>query len=243
MTGGKARARYLRIRRPWGAADRSSFAMIRDRITACSPVVLAPDRLLTRIELHEYGRAMGSLPIPDEHYLIRRPKERTPMGLDITAYSRLKPVGQHTSLDSWCEDESHVTAFIYSDFPASFRGVTVTGTDDQFTYGGCYAVTDGTETHGFRAGSYGGYNQWREDLRRQFNPSNDPGKPFYELIWFADNEGTIGPKAAADLLADFRQHASTYEHRDDPIGWYRKSYDDWTRACKLAADGGLIEFH
>jgi hypothetical protein len=178
------------------------------------------------------------------------------MGLDITAFSKLTPVGKHTV--GWCEDENHVAACAYESFPQSFRGLPILGTQGhagipRFIDGGCYARTDATKTHSFRAGSYSGYNHWRFDLARQFNPCErstfdsmtepDPDLPFYELIWFADNEGTIGPDAARDLLADFREHADRY----DPVGLYgdysREKYADWTRACELAADSGLIDFH
>jgi hypothetical protein len=173
------------------------------------------------------------------------------MGLDITAYSRLKHIGKHT--DDWCEEQYdddlnrvHVQAFAYDDFPQSFRGIPTLGTKaaggTSFIEGGCFAVTEETESFGFRAGSYMGYGAWRDDLRRQFNPRTLPNSPFYELIWFADNEGCIGPEAAADLLTDFREHADRYnpgEHAD----YFRQKYADWTRAFELAADGGLVDFH
>jgi hypothetical protein len=171
------------------------------------------------------------------------------MGLDITAYSRLTAVGKHT--DDWCEDDDHVTAMAYDCFPQSYRGLPVLATEQHggtgFVMGGCYAITPETKTHGFRAGSYGGYNQWRADLQQQFNPDREPDGPFYELIWFADNEGCIGPDAAADLLADFRQHAAAYAPSEHPDyfreKYFREKYQDWTRAFELAADGGLVSFH
>ena len=166
------------------------------------------------------------------------------MGLDITAYSNLKPVGRHT--DSWCEDDRHVTAYAYDCFPQSFRGLQVLATDIShgtgFVLGGCYEITDATETHGFRAGSYSGYNLWRDDLRQQFNHATDPDRPFYELIWFADNEGCIGPDAARDLLADFEQHAGRYAPAAHEQ-YFREKYADWTRAFRLAAQSGLVDFH
>lgn len=180
------------------------------------------------------------------------------MGLDITAYSKLQHVGRHVEV--WCEDENHVAAFAYDSFPASFRGIPVLTTthgrwSSSFLDGGCYAITADTKVDGFHAGSYGGYNRWRRDLANQFNPyageeiaenglryplEPDPEKPFYELIWFADNEGTIGPEAAADLLVDFQNHASAYS---PDLYWMRALYADWTRAFELAADGGLVSFH
>jgi hypothetical protein len=191
------------------------------------------------------------------------------MGLDITAYSKLRAVGRHVKnpalnegepggMDDWCYYEDHVQAFAYDCFPKSFAGIPVLSAEVigtlSFRRGGCYAITDETRTHSFRAGSYSGYNHWRADLARQFNPQPqvpgerypgepDPDGPFYELIWFADNEGCIGELAAAELLADFRAHADRYDPKDDIDGWYRSKYDDWTRAFELAAAGGLVRFH
>ncbi len=166
------------------------------------------------------------------------------MGLDITAYSNLTAAGKH--VDGWCEDDNHVTAYAYNTFPDSFRGIPVLATEQHggtgFLMGGCYAITEKTETHRFRAGSYSGYNAWRADLQHQFNPDRDPNEPFYELIWFADNEGCIGELAAVELLADFRQHAASYHPRDYP-DYFTEKYADWTRAFELAALGGLVHFH
>ena len=141
------------------------------------------------------------------------------MGLDITAYSDLKYIGRHVKdvdlnegeaggPDDWCYYDNHVQAFAYTNFPLSFRGIPILGElatspGSTFLVGGCYETTDATETHHFQAGSYSDYNWWRSDLARQFNPTAGPDigqdLPFYELIWFADNEGCIGPEAAADL--------------------------------------------
>lgn len=170
------------------------------------------------------------------------------MGLDITAYSRLRYVGEHVKDPElnegepgpWCYYKGHVNAYAYEDFPQSFRGVPILRRDDGCVFGGCFEVTDETQEHRFRAGSYSGYNAWRADLQKQFNPSRDPDGPFYELIWFADNEGVIGPEAAADLLADYRLLGATYTsfYRDGGEAWA-----DWGKAFELAADGGLIDFH
>jgi len=181
------------------------------------------------------------------------------MGLDITAYSKLRYVGEHEidpALNEGepgphCYYENHVQAYAYTAFPRSFRGIHVLATDEHFLRGGCFEVTEGTETHSFRAGSYSGYGAWRQDLAKQFNPAPivglregmqepDPDLPFYELIWFADNEGTISGEASADLLRDFRAYAETYQPANP---WFREAYADWTRAFELAADGGLVDFH
>jgi len=172
------------------------------------------------------------------------------MGLDITAYSKLRRIGEH-DLDPecnqgepgpWCYYKGHIQASAY-DFPQSFRGIPLLTSPrpDAFAlWGGCYETTPETRMHAFRAGSYGGYNQWRANLQEQFNPERHPDGPFYELIWFADNEGTIGPEAAADLLADFRILGATYT---PPWPEASEVFADWGRAFELAADGGLIDFH
>lgn len=190
------------------------------------------------------------------------------MGLDITAYSHMKTAGEyrtHGDEDGeGCEEElEHTVTFAYDGFERSMRGLT--GVEKQgivgsnFIGGDCYAPTEQTESMGFRAGSYSGYNAWRDELAKiagfsnagdYWNGSAGEDAPFYELINFADNEGTIGPEAAKDLLKDFR------DHQGKAIAFWRDSgvpeahwkydierYQDWTKACELAAADGLISFH
>ncbi len=185
------------------------------------------------------------------------------MGLDIRAYSHLTYVGHCPDRDE--EDHGydpdtyarlHVEAYAYDSFPHALMGVPnvrtqTLGGSVEFLTGGCYALTDKTETHAFRAGSYSGYNAWRRDLAARFNPTSSDGRPnpegpFYELIWFADNEGTIAELPSIKLLGDFRTHEAEYraahagaEHGD----YYVEKYADWLRAFELAADGGLVDFH
>lgn len=193
------------------------------------------------------------------------------MGLDITAYSQLAYIGRHDLDDPDDGDQmcggrfdsdwnrTHVPAYAYDSFPHALAGVpnqrTLTYPTATFLDGGCFLVTGLTEEHRFRAGSYSGYNAWRRDLARQFNPYGpgvgdhedygppDPNEPFYELIWFADNEGVIATAAAANLLADFEQHAAEYRPDGAWSDYFREAYADWTQACRLAANGGLIHFH
>lgn len=190
------------------------------------------------------------------------------MGLDITAYSNLRYLGHHDGAevedhqyDPQTYDRLHIEAFAYDCFPHALKGVpdlreTKGWSDSTFLSGGCYEITDKTVRFDFHAGSYGGYSQWRMNLAKQFNPSAivfeagrpamtepDPALPFYELIWFADNEGTISAETAADLLADFREHAASYDPGDGYPEYMREKYADWTRAFELAADHGLVHFH
>lgn len=80
------------------------------------------------------------------------------------------------------------------------------------------------------------------------NPSLAADKPFFELINFADNEGTIGPVASQALLLDFsawyddaRRYAPTTGGARD-AEWFYAKYVDWHRAFLYAADGGAVKF-
>lgn len=183
------------------------------------------------------------------------------MGLDITAYSHLKHVGRHPGTlewdagENWCENEHHTCAFAYQGHEASVRGllgmeqVGIVG--QGFIGGDCYSYTEGTETMGFRAGSYGGYSRFRETLAeivglsvRDYWTGADPDLPFYEQVNFADNEGSIGPEAAKDLLEDFRAHRDAYmaRHKDDG-SYFAEVYDSWIEAYELASQDGMVSFH
>lgn len=166
------------------------------------------------------------------------------MGLDITAYSNTTLTEPHGSPHSWCEIDHHIQAFAYDCFPQSFRGLADADNHWKGFIGGrCYDISE-SKSHRFRAGSYGGYNRWRDRLRRLFQVDN-PEDPFYELVYFADNEGCIGPYAAADLLIDFSEHRNRWlaECAGDTFPHDIEVYDDFLKACQLAADNGLIDFH
>lgn len=165
------------------------------------------------------------------------------MGLDITAYSNLQPVGKCDLDWEYCDSLKHIRAYSHESFPQSIRGLKLYVTDDQFTQSGCFVKTSDTAKHGFRAGSYGGYNLWRSTLQNAFNPELAEDKPFYELIWFSDCEGVIGPDAASDLFEDFVIHDNQAMTLPDEVGYFYSRYQDWTRACLLAKRSGLIEFH
>ncbi len=107
----------------------------------------------------------------------------------------------------------------------------------------------GEQFHYFRAGSYGGYNEWRDWLSITFlgvspdeiwkDPDKFEGKPFVELINFGDNEGTIGPITSAKLAKDFQNHAVDF-HSDE---WFAGKYHEWQKAFEMASDDGFVIFH
>lgn len=117
-----------------------------------------------------------------------------------------------------------------------------------------------TEDTSFRAGSYSGYNWWREHLCKFAlgcepgelweDPEDFEGKPFVELINFSDCEGAIGPRTSAKLAADFASHeprvaswAEAHIEEPDNRGYFIELFGEWKRGFELAAQNGFLIFH
>jgi hypothetical protein len=112
---------------------------------------------------------------------------------------------------------------------SGYLGTEYNDTDDKFCiYGatgfedradnmeGCYE--EGEYMFGFRAGSYGSYNWWRDVLSQATEQILNskrygdivskrakglPGDAFRDLIWFSDCEGFIGTDTSTELYDDF----------------------------------------
>lgn len=166
------------------------------------------------------------------------------MGLDITAYRQLKPApdaqldadGYPKEWGKFLRIDTPTLAWTEDNFPGRANGLTA-------------GVFSFAESHGFRAGSYGGYGMWRNWLAQRAGHGsaqrvweNVTEGPFVELINFADNEGYIGPTVAAKLAKDFADHqAAVLAAGDEP--WCADLYRSWRRAFEIAADGGCVDFH
>lgn len=162
------------------------------------------------------------------------------MGLDITALRKITRVGP---CDANTPDGQHLVHVV-----GSFMG-RADGLDD-----GNYTAE---EVHGFRAGSYSGYNRWREHLSMAIHGDMPEviwtasraglgiytGKPFVELIDFSDCDGVIGPVTAAKLAADFKTHRETMSNKFPDLPWDMNVYDSFTKAFEMAADSGCVIFH
>jgi hypothetical protein len=169
------------------------------------------------------------------------------MGLDIIAYRKLDP---YTTTDT-SADGCYVSAN-EREFESRADGIA-TGV----VYRGCAA-----EFH-FRAGSYSGYNEWREQLAKlagypaatdiaepfhasKYGHTHSAGAwiaksgPFWELITFSDCNGTIGPQTSSKLLMDFITHQKIVDEHPDE--WFRELYAQWRHAFELAADAGAVVF-
>lgn len=169
------------------------------------------------------------------------------MGLDITAYSRLAPAGGIAADD---EDAyaTHVRVLPSRHFPGREAPLSE----------GWHSFAD---RMGFRAGSYGGYNDWRERLAKlagypatmgggyRTYPTHAAGAwastegPFWELINFSDCDGTIGSAAAQKLARDFAEWDERAKAADPESPWFYDLYQLWRKAFELAADGGCVDFH
>ncbi len=168
------------------------------------------------------------------------------MGLDITAYSQLRKAapgeGYHPDYPGEADYENNYHQFyINPDFP---------GRADEFEGRVIYAC-DG-DTHEFRAGSYGGYNAWREELAalagytpRQAwdNPKKYKGKPFYELVNFSDCEGTLGTAVCKKLAKDFDDFDANAQSLESDNRYFYDRYQEWRKVFHLASDNGAVTFH
>lgn len=183
------------------------------------------------------------------------------MGLDITAYGGLtkvdavfdadgEPINPATREPLDWGTEYHFQPRANSYFPGREAGIEMD------------AVYRAARQMGFRAGSYGGYNTWRDELAKlagypavsvdRYGTGNAQlrydrsawdasGGPFWELICFSDCEGVIGPVVSAKLAADFASHQGDADaHQDE---WFRTLYATWRKAFEMAADNGAVYFH
>ena len=164
------------------------------------------------------------------------------MGLDVSVYERVEHIGAFNEREH--DDCDEVVHLYYAGFEQRGDGLVE----------GAYRVSG--ETEAFRAGSYSGYNRWREQLcdmvcgRKPEAVWSGEVAPlaFGELINFADNEGFIGPKTSAKLANDFETLAGQAEDYARRLGeiegrWFLDRYRDFRNAFRLAANHGAVKFH
>lgn len=184
------------------------------------------------------------------------------MGLDITAHKQLRKID--CVFDSSGEPIDPVTResidydcrpFVNPHFPERAKGIDAD------------SVFSSEESFGFRAGSYGGYNLWREELAKlagyeavpvdrhntgKIQLRHDHGAfqkeegPFFELINFSDCEGVIGAEVSRKLKKDFEDwddrakiHGVKFQDND----FFYSRYRDFRKAFEMASDDGAVEFH
>lgn len=172
------------------------------------------------------------------------------MGLDISVFCDIKKIEPQPSREYY-GDGAYLDQHPY--FKKQADGIE----------SGWYSYES---SYGFRAGSYGGYNQWRESLASLVGLSPEEiwqsadkfdGKPFVELINFPDCEGVIGPQTSAKLLKDFKdfedkaKEVRMYGDTDEEgkpldewmLNYFYNKYQEWMKAFELASNNGAVSFH
>lgn len=174
------------------------------------------------------------------------------MGLDISYLSKA------TFYDSIAEDiDNDDDGKIYPQPPFDYQLGSLSNYSN-------YSDTDESEYGSFRAGSYSGYNHWREQLAKMAGYENpeevwndydaeiervgETGKmkPFYELICFSDCEGIICSEISAKLYEDFvnfEEKAKNFVENSIENNYFYSKYKEWKEAFRVASDNGLVSFH
>jgi hypothetical protein len=161
------------------------------------------------------------------------------MGLDISAYSKIEKV----------HDEDEARIFIRRNIPELDQSQDIEE--------GSYAPSSDCEEHHFRAGSYSGYNDFRNLLcvimhgvpaaELWEKPEVFEGKEFYNLINFSDCEGYFGPTNSKKLHEDFVKHrdkfVSNIADKEPYEGYYTRVYDDFLLGFEITSKGGVLLFH
>lgn len=170
------------------------------------------------------------------------------MGLDIVWYKNAKLAEEGQGVDS--------DGFQMDGFITPFDNPAFPGRADGLDCGKTYVATEGGS---FGAGSYGGYNNWREELARiaGYEPILSdrfgeqimrcdaaawrvPEGPFWELINFSDCEGTIGPVVSAKLAKDFANWQQDAE--GSPQLGFQRTYANFRKAFEQVAGNGFVRF-
>jgi hypothetical protein len=186
------------------------------------------------------------------------------MGLDIFAASHLKyaqPIPKGRAFDKLADELTKrgkdIPDVYFTLYPnGAYHRARLRGMKP-----GLYTYTKKTRRFGFRAGSYGYYNWWRNELSLfaldteaedvWIDTELYRGRPFVELIDFTDCDGRIGTAVCEKLAADFtshaaraRRHAPTVKAEDipDASAEWLQNYRDFARAFRLAAKGGALKF-
>lgn len=174
--------------------------------------------------------------------------------------------------EDYCYEEPHVQAFCYPDQERSMAGLVVPPErfkmgSQEFSGGSWYQVSGETAESSC---TYGGHTRfrrrisekvlgipWDRDSGDWFSEYvADPGvflgqvdlgmltdAPFFELLYFADNEGTIGPEAAGNLLRDFVEHEETFLTGLPEYDRMAHYWHSWRAMLSVAWPAGLIRLH
>jgi hypothetical protein len=173
------------------------------------------------------------------------------MGLDTTAYNTITHLPGYQPRDpddgdyEW--DNDILEVFAYRDFPHALDGLPGRDTPHpdmpSFIGGEWFQASGPTAT---TSSSYLGHNLFRDliaqrvlGLAESSDVADYPDAPFYDLLWFADNEGCIGPVASRRLADAFNAHPDL--DLGEPFA--NRLYQAFKVSFNLAADTGTVRFH
>jgi hypothetical protein len=176
------------------------------------------------------------------------------MGLDIVAYSRL--------IKEPAPEAKEVMEKLLT--PMGEEVITVHESENN-PWGfdlepGAWLSTEETVEHHFRAGSYSGYNQFRNMLSNALlgvpsdyvweDEASFEGKPGYEMVNFSDCQGVISWSIAEKLYNDlvgnrikFVEYVgSIYGADNDETEHLTYVYDNFITAFELAKNNGVVVY-
>ena len=159
------------------------------------------------------------------------------MGLDISVYKNLKIIDK-TKINFDKDEQDDYLEIYDQDFKKQLDG-------SDLIIGEYYDYDYAKE---FRAGSYSGYNYWRNELAKLAGYESDvfvwenvEDGVFVELINFSDCDGIIGSKISKKLYNDFCEFDNTASLKD---GGFYYIYKEFKEAFKIASENnGCVLFH
>lgn len=163
------------------------------------------------------------------------------MGLCIEAYRRLVLARDERDLAADYDDDDEVWVLANDCFP---------GREAPLKDGATY--THGGELLGLCI-AYSDYRRWRTELatlvgqvvpqcvEAEMGSLAEPAErwPFYELVYFSSEYGTLGTDACVKLAQDFREWDSRASQVGGQFYW---RYEGMRDACAFASDGGCMTF-
>lgn len=181
------------------------------------------------------------------------------MGLSITGYTNVHVIREVTPDEltdyDFMDNNQDQTLLVHPNWPERMDG---TDSDvEEFNPGGSYLFTADEKTLSWATG-YGGYMRLREILcevtnsipvQRLWSMEDPSGFYLYELLCFADNEGTIGSAACArisqelnDVLYLFPLIGEEYTYLPLDDKYFREKIHDLAEFFASLGDKGIARY-
>jgi len=185
------------------------------------------------------------------------------MGLDISYYSNLKLSGKQTGEESDWEDHD---VRIYNEKCFTYQLGSLIREH-------LYDTTPSSHYGGFRAGSYGGYNQWRNNLAKMagYNDAEEVWQDeTFDSFKVCNNRKDKLDSINGEIVERIKPFYEliNFSDAEGSIGpeiakklyedfvnfdeqaqnyteedWFYKLYEEWKEAFKIASENGAVLFH